>query len=442
MASFSHRGSASRNSSEFHFLQRHAFSARKDPVEIENNVEIVLVLGNGQHVLRTVRASDRWRRFDIAQGDRQHAADRIHHQPDLLFLMPENNDARLIIVNRRRNLESLAEIKNRNESPAKIDDAFNKRWCARKRSDFSVAEDLFHAVDFDRKALHTRLEDHELQTRLVFVSGLRLRELHGAIILSQGKKREIRHWRRLFAGRCTLMEWCRVSKLCYHRGTGDEGRFHPFDIAVVLCRRQRSTAIYGWPLEQNYGISATFGESRNDHFHAGIDISTNGDTGLPVLAIEAGEVYRLKVQKRGYGSALYIRHPNGMISVYGHLESYSSDLGIEQMYRKKVVDTGSKYVGDIFLDPPIPVERGTIVAYSGESGAGLPHLHLELRRGESLAVNPLTNGLDDTLDPVAPSFQAAYLYPAGPTRRLMANWIRRWSGFTRKTAGIWRITYR
>jgi hypothetical protein len=120
----------------------------------------------------------------------------------------------------------------------------------------------------------------------------------------------------------------------------------------------------------------------------------------------------LKIQKRGYGRAVYMRHENGMISVYGHLESYSSDLGLEQIYQQKVAQNGTKYVGDIFLEPPVTVQRGTIIAYSGESGAGLPHLHLELRRGESVPVNPLTNGLEDTLDPVAPSFQAAYLYPA------------------------------
>lgn len=170
--------------------------------------------------------------------------------------------------------------------------------------------------------------------------------------------------------------------------------------------------IYGWPLEKNYGISATFGESRSDHFHAGIDLSTNGDTGLPVLAIDAGQIYRMKVTKRGYGRALYIKHPDGLISVYGHLEGYSSELGLEQLYQQKARQAGTKYVGDIFVEPPISVERGTTVAYSGETGAGLPHLHLELRRGESHPVNPLSNGLEDLLDPVPPSFQAAYLYPA------------------------------
>ncbi|MCI0613673.1 M23 family metallopeptidase [bacterium] len=169
---------------------------------------------------------------------------------------------------------------------------------------------------------------------------------------------------------------------------------------------------YGWPLEQNYGVSATFGESRGDHFHAGIDLSTNGDTGLPVLAIADGEIYRIKIQKRAYGKALYIRHPDGMVSVYAHLDHYSTELGLEQAYEKRVAETHNRYTGDIFIDPPIKIQQGTVVAYSGETGAGLPHLHLELRREENVPINPLSNGFQDSTDPVPPAFQAIYLYPA------------------------------
>jgi hypothetical protein len=169
---------------------------------------------------------------------------------------------------------------------------------------------------------------------------------------------------------------------------------------------------YGWPLEQNYGISATFGESRGDHFHAGIDLSTNGDTGLPVLAIADGEIYRLKIQKRAYGKALYIRHPDGVVSVYAHLDHYSTELGLEQAYEKRVAETHNRYTGDVFIDPPIRIQQGTVVAYSGETGAGLPHLHVELRREENIPINPLANGFQDDTDPVPPAFQAIYLYPA------------------------------
>lgn len=169
---------------------------------------------------------------------------------------------------------------------------------------------------------------------------------------------------------------------------------------------------YGWPLEQNYGISATYGESRGDHFHAGIDLSTNGDTGLPVLAIADGEIYRLKIQKRAYGKALYIRHADGVVSVYAHLDHYSTDLGLEQAYEKRAAETHNRYTGDVFIDPPIKIQQGTVVAYSGETGAGLPHLHVELRREENIPINPLSNGFQDDTDPVPPAFQAIYLYPA------------------------------
>lgn len=170
---------------------------------------------------------------------------------------------------------------------------------------------------------------------------------------------------------------------------------------------------FGWPLEVNYGISATFGESREDHFHGGIDLSTNGETGLPVLAVADGNVYRLKVQERAYGNALYILHENGWVSVYAHLQRYSSELGLQQVYEDQVKQTGNRYPGDIMLANPVPVKKGETVAYSGESGVGFPHLHLEIRRNEETPVNPLENGFSDTQDTVPPVFEAAYLYPAG-----------------------------
>ena len=110
---------------------------------------------------------------------------------------------------------------------------------------------------------------------------------------------------------------------------------------------------YGWPLQDNFGISATFGEFRDDHFHAGIDFSTNGEVGLPVLSIADGKIIRLKVQKRAYGKAIYVLHNNGITSVYAHLSAYSSELGVEQIYQAKIRETGTRYPGDIFIDTPI-----------------------------------------------------------------------------------------
>lgn len=187
-------------------------------------------------------------------------------------------------------------------------------------------------------------------------------------------------------------------------------------LLCVVCLPHFAFADYQWPLPEFYGLSATFGESRTDHVHAGVDLSTNGKVGLPVLAIDDGKITRMKIQKRAYGKALYIEHSNGIVSLYAHLDHYSPELGLEKLYQDKVLQTGNRYPGDIFVDPPIPVHKGDVVAYSGETGAGLPHLHLELRKDDgTVAINPLLNGFKDTQDTVPPDFQAVYMTPLSYT---------------------------
>lgn len=146
-----------------------------------------------------------------------------------------------------------------------------------------------------------------------------------------------------------------------------------------------------WPLEINKGLTSSFGEFRFSHFHAGIDLKTDGQTGLKVFAADSGLIYRLNVRKRGYGKALYIRHANDLITVYGHLERFEEQiLHLESIVSEHAMTKG-KYPGNIFLS--IPVKKGQLIGYSGETGAGLPHLHFEVRKGEDKPVNPLYYGL-------------------------------------------------
>ena len=86
------------------------------------------------------------------------------------------------------------------------------------------------------------------------------------------------------------------------------------------------------PLEIPLFLSGNFGELRSNHFHAGLDIKTQGVEGQKVLAVADGYVSRIKVSPYGYGNALYITHPNGYTSVYGHLKKYNDVLSnyIEQ----------------------------------------------------------------------------------------------------------------
>lgn len=149
-----------------------------------------------------------------------------------------------------------------------------------------------------------------------------------------------------------------------------------------------------WPLEIPGALLSSFGEYRYDHLHAGIDISTGGGTGYSVFAADSGEVFRLKVEWRGYGRALYLRHAAGRVTVYGHLERYEDAiLGLERRVARRQAEAGTRYPGDIYLNPPIRVRRGQVIAYSGESGVGLPHLHFEVRDRGDAPLNPFDAGL-------------------------------------------------
>src|SRR5690606_36912477 len=69
--------------------------------------------------------------------------------------------------------------------------------------------------------------------------------------------------------------------------------------------------------------SGTFAELRTNHFHAGLDIKTQQREGLNVYTAAEGYVSRIKVSHYGYGKALFITHPNGYTTVYGHLSSFA-----------------------------------------------------------------------------------------------------------------------
>lgn len=164
------------------------------------------------------------------------------------------------------------------------------------------------------------------------------------------------------------------------------------------------------PLDISLILSGTYGELRSNHFHAGIDIKTQGREGLNVRAAAAGDVVRIAVSPYGYGNALYIRHPNGYTTVYAHLQSFNDDIAKyveEQQYAQKSFQVN--------LFPPagqFSVNRGDIIAKSGNSGgSGGPHLHFEIRDSRTEEpLNPLLFGYD-IADNRTPEVRGVYVYP-------------------------------
>ena len=59
-----------------------------------------------------------------------------------------------------------------------------------------------------------------------------------------------------------------------------------------------------WPTTLGKYFSSNFGENRDDHFHMGVDIKTNGKIGMEVLAVEDGYISRLRSNYKGYGLSL------------------------------------------------------------------------------------------------------------------------------------------
>lgn len=166
------------------------------------------------------------------------------------------------------------------------------------------------------------------------------------------------------------------------------------------------------PLKIPLYLSGNFGEIRPDHFHSGIDIKTQGSTGFPVHSIQDGYVSRIKVQANGYGKSIYISHPSGHTSQYGHLDRYSEEIAA---YVKKVQYSRKEHQVDIY--PPrdqFKVERGQIIAWSGNSGSSFgPHLHFEIRNSANQHPLNVLNFDLPVKDKTPPRFRSVYLYPLG-----------------------------
>ena len=125
-------------------------------------------------------------------------------------------------------------------------------------------------------------------------------------------------------------------------------------------------------------LAGSFGEIRGNHFHSGIDFRTNQREGYPVYAVADGYISRLRVQNSGFGQALYINHPNGFTSVYGHLQRFAPKIA--NIVKNLEYEKKSFEIDEFPNETLIPVHKGEIIAWSGNRGSsGGPHLHFEVR---------------------------------------------------------------
>ena len=183
-----------------------------------------------------------------------------------------------------------------------------------------------------------------------------------------------------------------------------------FIIILIYSSRLSSQELI-LPMDVPPFLSGSFGELRSNHFHSGIDFKTQGRTGVPIKSVKDGYVSRIFVSPTGYGRAIYVNHPDGTMTVYGHAERFSATIEpmvVDEQYKNE------SFSLDLSFPPEkIPVKQGEIIAYSGNTGSsGGPHLHFEIRNasGEEI-MDPLSFYNKRIQDTRPPDIRSLMFFP-------------------------------
>jgi murein DD-endopeptidase MepM/ murein hydrolase activator NlpD len=192
---------------------------------------------------------------------------------------------------------------------------------------------------------------------------------------------------------------------------------NPALYSQIVDKGVNGAAGYAPPLNVPLYLAGNYGEIRNAHFHTGVDFKTEQVEGKLVLAADSGYVFRIAVQAGGYGHALYIRHPSGCVTVYGHLRQFTPEMDKwvkDQQYNKKSFEVDLYPPGRLFA-----FRRGEFIGYSGSTGySGGPHLHFEIRdRSSSIPFNVLKYKFP-LQDGTRPRITWLAVYPLDDTSRI------------------------
>ncbi|MEO6820398.1 MAG: M23 family metallopeptidase [Ginsengibacter sp.] len=179
--------------------------------------------------------------------------------------------------------------------------------------------------------------------------------------------------------------------------------------AQLFPAKNYTKGYFIYPVDARIGLAANFGELRPNHYHMGLDCRTDQVVNRPVKAAADGYVSRISVAPFGFGRAIYINHPNGLTTLYGHLNTFYPALEKyleEQQYQKE------SWAVSLELKPgQFPVKQGQDIGLSGSTGGSMgPHVHFEIRDTKTDKVlNPMLFGLPIP-DNVPPTIVRLYMY--------------------------------
>lgn len=173
---------------------------------------------------------------------------------------------------------------------------------------------------------------------------------------------------------------------------------------------------FSYPLDREVVITGNYGEIRPNHFHAGLDFSTDPTANLPIKSVGDGYISRIKISSVGYGRVLYITHPNGYVSVYAHQKKYASK--IDAYIKQKQIEQKKNEIEVYPNANELLIKKGEVIGYTGNSGSSTgPHLHFEIREEKSeIPVNPLL--IYDVKDDVKPELTHIAIYSTADTNNV------------------------
>lgn len=162
-----------------------------------------------------------------------------------------------------------------------------------------------------------------------------------------------------------------------------------YSLDSVFAQPPGGQDYFTYPLSIKPRLNANFGEMRNNHFHMGLDLSTEGRENLPVYAPAEGYLARIKIETGGFGRALYINHPNGTTTLYAHMNRFIP--AAEQFLESQQYAQQTWKIDVTLPENLIPLKKGQLIGYSGNTGASQgPHVHFEIQDSKTEnCLNPL-----------------------------------------------------
>lgn len=164
--------------------------------------------------------------------------------------------------------------------------------------------------------------------------------------------------------------------------------------AQIFPPKNYPQGYFTWPVKAKIGIAANFGELRPNHYHMGLDVKTDQKENIPVIAAADGYIAKVKIEPFGFGRCIYINHPNGLTTLYAHLNDFYPELEKYITQQQYIAESWQLFLENIPADL-FPVKKGQFIAYSGNTGGSQgPHLHFEIRDTRTDKVlNPLLFGV-------------------------------------------------